>query len=38
MQVQQNDQFDKSLASHSKLINVPNQFTNKLKEKAENFE
>lgn len=31
-------QFDESLASNSKLIRVPNQFANKLKEKAENFE
>jgi len=31
--------FDQSLSSKSKLIRVPNnQFTNKLKEKAENFE
>jgi hypothetical protein len=30
--------FDASLDSKSKLISVPNQFTNKLKEKAEGFE
>ena len=31
--------FNQSLSSKSKLIRVPNnQFTNKLKEKAENFE
>jgi hypothetical protein len=33
-----NAAFDKSLSSNSKLISVPNQFANKLKEKAENFE
>lgn len=32
------DSLDQSLKSNSKLINVPSQFTNKLKEKAENFE
>lgn len=30
--------FDESLSSRSKLISVPNQFTNKLKQKAEDFE
>lgn len=33
-----NASFDQSLASQSKLIRVPNQFTNKLQEKAKNFE
>ena len=33
-----NVNFDQSLSSHSKLIKVPNQFANKLQEKAMNFE
>ena len=32
------DAFDQSLSSNSKLISVPNQFANKLKQKAEDFE